>query len=199
MTKTEKILSVAKKLCKANNTVTTLEIKTELRKRYPKNRWEQTKVSSTMSDASSNGKFDYTDNGTFRTYSLVSVGKVVNKGTLVAPASQLGTPTTAIRGRVKKVKAPKAPMTTQKISRTKALDIIQKSNGKFFTVTFIKKDGSRRVLNGQYTPDMGVSPLGYVLVKDISAVRKKEVKSVKNVNLQTIESIKLDNVLSKID
>jgi hypothetical protein len=198
MTKTEKILSVAKKLCKANNTVTTLEIKTELRKRYPKNRWEQTKVSLTMSDASSNGKFDYVDNGTFRTYSLV--GKVANKGTLVAPVSQLGTPTTStITGRVKKVKAPKAPMTTQKISRTKALDLIQNSNGKFFTVTFIKKDGSRRVLNGQYTPDMGVSPLGYILVKDISAVRKKEVKTVKNVNLQTIESIRLDNVLSKID
>ena len=191
MTKTEKILSVAKKLCKANNTVTTLEIKTELRKRYPNNRWEQAKVSSTMIDANAAGKFDYTDNGTFRTYSLVG------KGTTTTPVAQVSTPTTT--GKAKKAKAPKAPMTTQKISRTKALDLIQNSNGKFFTVTFIKKDGTRRVLNGQYTPDMGVSPLGYILVKDISAVRKKEVKTVKNVNLQTIESITLNNVLSKID
>lgn len=190
MTKKEKILSVAKKLCKANNTVTTLEIKTELRKRYPNTRWDQSKVSTTMIEANSAGKFDYTDNGTFRTYSLVG------KGTSTAPAAQVTTTTT---GKVKKAKAPKAPMTTQKISRTKALDLIQNSNGKFFTVTFIKKDGSRRVLNGQYTPDMGVSPLGYVPVKDISAVRRKEVKTVKNVNLQTIESITLNNVLSKID
>jgi hypothetical protein len=191
MTKREKILSVAKKLCKANNTVTTLEIKTELRKRYPNTRWEQSKVSQTMSDANVAGKFEYTDNGTFRTYSLVG------KGTIVAPVAQVTT--SAKTGRVKKAKAPKAPMTTQKISRTKALDLIQNSNGKFFTVTFIKKDGSRRVLNGQYTPDMGVSPLGYILVKDISAVRRKEVKTVKNVNLQTIESITLNNVVSKID
>lgn len=194
MTKTEKILSVAKKLCKANNTVTTLEIKTELRKRYPNNRWEQAKVSSTMIDANAAGKFDYTDNGTFRTYSLAG------KGTTVAPVAQVSTPTvTTPTGKTKKVKAPKAPMTTQKISRTKALDLIQNSNGKFFTVTFIKKDGTRRVLNGQYTPDMGVSPLGYILVRDISAVRRKEDKKVKNVNLQTIESITLNNVLSKID
>lgn len=191
MTKTEKILSVAKKLCKANNTVTTLEIKTELRKRYPNNRWEQATISSTMIDANSNGKFDYSDNGTFRTYSFV--GKTANKGTIVTPVTQV------TKGKAKKAKAAKTPMSTQKISRTKALDLIQNSNGKFFTVTFIKKDGSRRVLNAQYTPDMGVSPLGYILVKDISAVRKKEVKTVKNVNLQTIESITLNNVMSKID
>lgn len=188
MTKTEKILSVAKKLCKANNTVTTLEIKTELRKRYPNSRWEQSKVSSVMNDAYTAGKFTYTDNGTFRTYSLAG------KGTTSTPVAQVSTPT--VTGKVKKVKA---PMTTQKISRTKALELIQNSNGKFFTVTFIKKDGTRRVLNGQYTPDMGVSPLGYILVRDISAVRRNEDKKVKNVNLQTIESITLNNVLSKVD
>ena len=186
--KIDKVFKVAKSLCKANNTVTTLEIKNELRKKYSKRNWRQSEISQVMADFYLDGKFNYFDNGTFRVFSLAGTNPTP------APVTQ-----STVTSKVAKVKAPKAPMTTQKISRTKALDLIQNSNGKFFTVTFIKKDGSRRVLNGQYTPDMGVSPLGYVLVKDISAVRRKEVKTVKNVNLQTIESITLNNILSKID
>jgi hypothetical protein len=186
--KIDKVFKVAKSLCKANNTVTTLEIKNELRKKYSKRNWRQSEISQVMADFYLEGKFDYSDNGTFRVYSLAGTNPTP------APVTQ-----STVTSKVAKVKAPKAPLTTQRISRTKALDVIQNSNGKFFTVTFIKKDGSQRVMNGQHASDMGVSPLGYILVKDMTAVRKKETSTVKSVNLQTIESIKLHNVLFKVD
>jgi hypothetical protein len=188
VSKIEKVFKVAKNLCKANNTVTTLEIKNELRKNYPKRNWRQNEISQVMADFHLQGKFDYSDNGTFRVYSLA--GSTPTSVSIIQPA---------IPNKVAKVKTPKAPLTTQRISRTKALDVIQNSNGKFFTVTFTKKDGSQRVMNGQHTSDMGISPLGYILVKDITALRKKEVTTIKSVNLQTIKSIKLNNTLFKID
>ena len=76
--------------------------------------------------------------------------------------------------------------------------MIKNSNGKFFTVTFIKKDGTRRVMNGQHTSDMGVSSLGYINVKDMTAVRRKESATIKSVNLQTIETIRLGKTTYKV-
>lgn len=183
-TKKEKVLKVAKELCKANNTVTTLEIKNELRKRYSYNKWEQSEVSNTMNDFHKAGTFTYVDNGTYRVYSLASVKKT-NKPSKSTP---MKTTTTSTRTR----------STGTRISRSKALDIIKNSNGKFFTVTFIKKDGTRRVMNGQHTLDMGVSALGYINVKDMTAVRRKESSTIKSVNLQTIESIRLGKTTYKV-
>ena len=64
------VLATAKQLCKANNTVTTLEIKTELRRDYPYYFWDQATVSNYMAQLAGDGIFNYTDNGTYRTYSL---------------------------------------------------------------------------------------------------------------------------------
>ena len=36
-----------------------------------------------------------------------------------------------------------------KISRAKSVELLKGSKGKFFTVTFTKKDGSERILNGR--------------------------------------------------
>lgn len=65
-------LAVATTLAKANNTVTTLEIKNELRRDYPYYFWTQDIVSKYMDQLAGDGVFTYTDNGTFRTYKLVS-------------------------------------------------------------------------------------------------------------------------------
>jgi phage/plasmid primase-like uncharacterized protein len=184
-TKREKVLAIAKELCKANNTVTTLEIKNELRKRYPHNRWEQTEVSTVMNDFQNEGKFTFSDNGTYRVYSLVFKTKTKSKPT---KTNTMKATTASTRTR----------STSTRISRSKALDMIQNSNGKFFTVTFIKKDGTRRVMNGQHTSDMGVSKLGYINVKDMTAVRRKESATIKSVNLQTIETIRLGKTTYKV-
>ena len=187
-TKREKVLKVAKELCKANNTVTTLEIKNELRKRYSYNKWDQTEVSTTMNDFYNEGKFTFSDNGTYRVYSLVVSKAKTSAKVKPTKTNTMKATTTSTRTR----------STGTRISRSKALDMIKNSNGKFFTVTFIKKDGTRRVMNGQHTSDMGVSSLGYINVKDMTAVRRKESATIKSVNLQTIETIRLGKTTYKV-
>jgi hypothetical protein len=66
------VLSTAKDLLKANNTVTTLEIKLQVRRDYPYFYWDQPTISKYMDGFAGDGIFKYTDNGTYRTYSLVT-------------------------------------------------------------------------------------------------------------------------------
>lgn len=70
------VLKVAQDLAKAKNTVTTLEIKVELRRDYPYYFWDQKVVSLYMDQLAGDGVFTYTDNGTYRTYSLVGIKPV---------------------------------------------------------------------------------------------------------------------------
>ena len=69
------VLTVAKGLAKANNTVTTLEIKNELRRDYPYFYWTQDVVSKYMDQLAGDNVFTYTDNGTYRIYSLANGNK----------------------------------------------------------------------------------------------------------------------------
>lgn len=78
------VLATAKSLAKANNTVTTLEIKNELRRDYPYYFWTQDIVSNFMDQLAGDGLFNYTDNGTYRTYSLIGAPKVNAKAKTVA-------------------------------------------------------------------------------------------------------------------
>lgn len=63
------LLKAATELLKANNTVTTLELKTKLRKDEAEYYWSQDIVSKMMEELAIEGMLTYTDNGTFRTYS----------------------------------------------------------------------------------------------------------------------------------
>ena len=47
-----------------------------------------------------------------------------------------------------------------RISKAEAKDLIKPSKGKIFTAKNIKKDGSRRVLNGRLNVQKGVKGLG---------------------------------------
>ncbi len=64
-------LTVAKDLLKANNKVTTLEVKVQARRDYPYFFWDQKTVSAFMDQFAGDGLMSYTDNGTYRTYSLL--------------------------------------------------------------------------------------------------------------------------------
>ena len=79
------VLGTAKDLLRANNTVTTLEIKGQLRKDYPYYYWDQSTVSKYMNGFAGDGIFSYTDNGTYRTYSLVNVTK---KAPVIKPTTK---------------------------------------------------------------------------------------------------------------
>jgi len=73
--------------------------------------------------------------------------------------------------------------------------IIETSNGRFFTVSFIKKDGSTRVLNGRLgvekhlkggecTLDRAV----FLIVYDVQS------KGYRAINRDTIQSVTMDGV-----
>ena len=140
------VLTVAKQLAKANNTVTTLEIKTELRRDYPYYYWSQASVSDYMSQLAGDGVFTYTDNGTFRTYSLTRT-KI---SPIVAPKASPIVATKTIA---------KAPVVRNKnLTVLQALDILQIESKNFVSAEF--KDG--KIVDAITIRGQKKSPSGYL-------------------------------------
>ena len=86
-----------------------------------------------------------------------------------------------------------------KISKAKSVELLKGSKGKFFSVTFIKKDGSERVLNGRvgvykskFAPlngeGMKYNPSDYGLVTVFDAQKK----AYRMVNTNTIRELIVD-------
>lgn len=158
------VLKVARDLAKANNTVTTLEIKTELRRDYPYYYWDQSTVSNYMAQLAGDGLFTYTDNGTYRTYSLVqttqtaSVGKtlVVNVNTKSGVTGVTGvsgiTGTVGTTGTVKKTKKGNKNITNHGGA------VVLVTNGRFNKLTL--KNGT--VLDAYDIRGQKKTPLSYV-------------------------------------
>lgn len=181
-------LKAAKELAIANNTFSTLELKLKLRKDEPSYYWIQTNVSAIMDEFAKNGLFTYTDNGTHRVYS--------DKNRVLPKVKVKATPKTAAKVATKPVVT--AQTNGVKISRTKALDLMKNNKGHFFTVEFKKQDGTIRKLNGQYVKDQKNSGLGYVMMKESSKLKAKDKEPIRNVNLQTLRSLKIGGVLYKV-
>ncbi len=163
------IEKVANELCYPNNSISTLEIKNELRKREPNFPWYQSDISQIMDDFQSQGKFEFTTNGIYRVYSI--------------PQTQ----PKAVKATVKVKKVP----TTAKISKSGALSLIEASNGKLFSATYLKKDNTERKIVGIY---LSTNNLGYVKVKDIQAIKNMESDIVKTINLQTLSELKINGI-----
>lgn len=70
-----------------------------------------------------------------------------------------------------------------KISKTKAVELIKSTKGKFFTVTFMKKDGTIRTINGNYKNTNTSDTLGYLKVYSMKD------KGYRQVNTQSIKTI----------
>lgn len=193
------IENAAKKLMHANNSVTTLEIKNQLRKDHPNNAWYQSDISEVMDYFYQQGVFDYNDNGTYRVY-FDPVNPVGITGpTGVTSVITTGSTQPGISFTVtvpKKVAKPKKNVVDGGIiGKTKALDLITNSKGKIFSVVFTKKDGSDRKMTCRYK---GLSPLGYVIVTDMSVAKKGEVDT-REVNIQTLKQLKINNTLYKVN
>ena len=86
-----------------------------------------------------------------------------------------------------------------KISKVKSVELLKGSKGKFFSVTFIKKDGSERVLHGRvgvykskHAPltgeGMKYNPSDYGLVTVFDAQKK----AYRMVNTDTIRELTVD-------
>ena len=81
--------------------------------------------------------------------------------------------------------------TNKKVSKTQVVDIIKKTNGKFFTVTFVKANGNTRTINGNVKKN-AISTLGFINVYSM------QDKGYRNVNSQTIKSVSFNNTTYKV-
>lgn len=186
--------AIANALCNAQNQFTNLELKNELHKKYPNEGWNQMEISTEMMNLADNGYFDFTHNGTYRTYFATPSLQASQSQSNTNPSmvqqliSKAQTTTPVVTKQAKVI----VPTTTKRIGRKKALEIIQNTNGKFFSVTFEKKNGENRLMGVQYVKGTKPDPLGYVLLRDLKA------KKSKSVNLQTLSEIKTNNILYKV-
>jgi hypothetical protein len=62
------------------------------------------------------------------------------------------------------------------INKTKAVEIISSTAGKFFTVTFLKKNGEKRTINGNCKKNC-LDKLGYILVNDLQKKEKRKINT----------------------
>lgn len=86
----------------------------------------------------------------------------------------------------------------KKISRLKALELMKNSKGQFFTAIFDKKDGTERIMNCQWLKDQKENPLGYVVVRDAALIKTNKNNCTRNINLQTLKSLRLSGQTYKI-
>ena len=171
MNNNNEILHVALELCKVTNNVTTLEIKQELIQRFPKTFWKQQDISDAMSDFAQDGKFTYTDNGVFRTYSSVAVGnlntmvvKNVKKANIIAPTIVI-------------------------CSRTKLAEQVEKNKGHFITIVHKKKTtGESNLMNVQVYGDK----------TELGAFRCKEKGRVKQFYPTDLLEVRVKNTIYKL-
>jgi hypothetical protein len=205
---TEAVINTAKRLLKSQNKVTTLEIKAEVIKTHPTYFWTQNCVSAIMDDAFKAGMFTYYDTTTggnqHRVYSDpgVKVRNVKIKPQMTTTTKTKVAPKKAAKKTAKKaVKAIvktvfKAPA-TKTIGRTKALELMENNRGHFFTATFISKKGERTI-NCQYLKDQTYSKLGYVKVKEAIKAKMASGDAIRQINLQTLKSLKIAGNVYKV-
>lgn len=154
------VLKVATDLATAKNTVTTLEIKVELRRDYPYFFWTQDVVSKFMDQLAGDGVFTYTDNGTYRIYSLTTAtpsGRV--PAGFAAPLSKSLTTTVKASSANRAVAPSTYKVQKSKITWNKVLQLA--GNPQFVAVTLangttITKDNIKAQKK---------SPLGYISPK----------------------------------
>jgi hypothetical protein len=84
-------------------------------------------------------------------------------------------------------------MKIETITRAAAVEVINRTRGKFFTVKFVKKDGSVRVMNARVNTKKGVNGSG--MSYDPAPKALKPIYDVKKgawrmINLNTIFEVK---------
>jgi hypothetical protein len=148
------VLKVAKELAKANNTVTTLEIKTELRRDYPYYFWTQDIVSKYMDQLAGDGIFTYTDNGTYRIYSLAKVA-LSTASKIVAKPMPAKAVVTKRRGRQSNANFAKMQLTQGQVLNLAiggSIDQVEFKNGRVITAAEIRQQ--KKSAQGYLTPKL---------------------------------------------
>lgn len=79
-----------------------------------------------------------------------------------------------------------------RISKTKALEAMAKSGGRFFGATFTKKDGTERTITCKFVDS---TPLGYIKVSEHNIEKPGQIR---NINLQTLKSLRIGGKLCTV-
>lgn len=158
MTKLEKlVIGIAKDLL-AKGSTTTLDIKLECRKKYPGTMFYQSDISDIMMQIapSTINNLSWTDTGSHRVYQTANTSITTTQ----APQHSL----------------------ISKVSKSEAVAVLKLNTGKFFGITFEKKNGDQRTLNGQMRKDKFMNDLGYLNVitnkGEHKLVDPKKIKSI---------------------
>lgn len=201
------VLQCAQTMCKANNTITTLEIKDELRKTQPAYNWRQhlhngvPGVSEIMAEFVNSGVFNVTaDNGTYRTYSLVGYTKPTKTRSHKTTARVVSVKVKSTKKATKKAKSTSTTNWTPNstITRKSALNLMRNNKGHFFSVLFEKQeDGSLRTMNCQYLPGQTPSDT-YVKVKEASLVRAGDPNPIRQFRLDSVKLLSIAKNTYKI-
>jgi hypothetical protein len=166
------------KLLELHDSVTPLEVKQAMKTARPELDWKQAEVNDYMTELHLSGDITYEDDGSYKPYSGVATKKPSTKKHV-----NTGQP-------LKKIK-------TKPISKSKAHDLMLNNKGHFYTAEFITKAGNLRVMNCQ-TLKVQTSKLGYVQVKEASKMRTDPTKAIRNINLQTLQYLKIGGVAYKV-
>lgn len=86
----------------------------------------------------------------------------------------------------------KTPLRKTRISKTKALEAMAASGGRFFGATFTTKDGKERTINCKFVTS---TPLGYIKVAEQNV---EEPGRIRSINLQTLKSLRIGGKLCTV-
>ena len=79
-------------------------------------------------------------------------------------------------------------------SSDEMVKMIKSTKGKWFSCTFIKKDGSKRVMNGRIGCHKGIKGIGRKFQKEnLVTVFDAQAKSYRMINVDTIQHFKCGN------
>lgn len=193
----DNILYLLKRQC----TVTTLEIKNECRVTHPDENWTQSDMSIFFAELVNEGYLSiFADNGVHRIYNRTGLipcfdDDPVDDAVSDDPADQMSaTPTVQPVTATVPVATPKPRLVKKTVSKTKVLDLIDNTiGGRFFSVTFIKKNGEERKMNCKKAAGAKPNRIGHLLVKDCANGGQH-----RQINLQTLKSLTFDNTFYRV-
>ena len=88
------------------------------------------------------------------------------------------------------------------MQREGLIDILRSTDGKIFGVTFIKKDGTIRDLNGRFQVKKGVKGVGLKfnpVEKGLMTVFDVKKDAFRMININTVQSVRFQGQEYKID
>lgn len=205
-TRKQLVYQVADAICAKTNKLSTKQLKLELRNQYPDETWNKYDngqgVSELFHELVKEGKFvSVYDNGTYQTYASPKYKISNRKGAgfiadMEEAITNLSQPTgvIVIKSVKKTTKTNKTKATSSadgRISRVKARDLMKNNKGRFFTVTFIKKeDNTERTMNCQYLSNQAPNN-SFIKVKDQALHKVNPTNCIRSFDLNTLKKLSI--------